>query len=426
MKIPIPFGRTFQDLDVPGTRLKGILESRLHTLEKSLGERELVENALARPIASPPLSELAAGKKRVAIITSDHPRPVPSRVTLPLLLHEIRSTSPDADITVVVATGCHRAMTDDEMRDRFGGDVCERERFLVHDATADDCFEKIGVLPSGGDCIVNKAVLDADLLVAEGFIEPHFFAGFSGGRKAVMPGCANRITVLANHCAEFIANDRSRTGILDGNPIHADMVHAARRASLAFILNVILDADKRIVAAFAGDMDDAHRAGCDFLRRHCEVDAAPADIVVTSNGGYPLDQNIYQAVKGMTGAEASCRPGGVIVIAAECSDGHGGDDFHNAFSVHPTPEAVMREIMSRGRNETEPDQWQTQIFCRVLMKCRVVMVTGPNAPRGMVERLNMEWAPTVADAMRRAGEILGDPGASVTVIPDGVGVIVRE
>lgn len=426
MKISIPYGRSFQELEIPETRLRGILESRFGTLGEPPSERALVENALADPIGSPTLSELAAGRKRVAVITSDHTRPVPSRLTMPLILREIRSASPDADITIIVATGCHRAMTEDEMRDRFGEELYERERFLVHDATAEDCFVKIGQLPSGGDCIVNKAVLDTDLLVAEGFIEPHFFAGFSGGRKAVMPGCANRVSVLANHCAEFIASDRSRTGILDGNPIHADMVYAARTASLAFIVNVVLDAEKKVVAAFCGDMDAAHRAGCDFLRQYCEVPAVPADIVVTSNGGYPLDQNIYQAVKGMTAAEASCRPGGVIIMVAECEDGHGGEEFARMFAVHPTPEALMREILSRGRDRTEPDQWQAQIFCRVLMNCRVIMVTGPRAPRAMIESLNMEWAPSAAAALRRAEEMLGDPDATVTAIPDGVGVIVME
>ena len=424
MEIAIPFGRTTQKLHIPDTRVRGFLESRFRDVEKTFSEKELVENALMNPIASPPLSALAAGKKRIAVITSDHTRPVPSRVTMPLILKELRSTAPDAEITIIIATGCHRLMTDGEIRDRFGDDIHAGETFLVHDAD-DDCFVKLGQLPSGGDCIVNKAIMETDLLIAEGFIEPHFFAGFSGGRKAVLPGCADRSTVLANHCAEFIANDRARTGILDDNPIHADMLYAARKASLAFIVNVVLNADKKIVAAFCGDMDKAHRSGCDFLLKYCEVAAVPADIVLTSNGGYPLDQNIYQAVKGMTAAEACCRPGGVIIIASECDDGHGGEDFYNAFATESTPAALMERILMRNRAQTERDQWQTQIFCRVLMKHRVIMVTGPNAPRAMVERLNMLWAPSVESALKQAEELLDMPDADVTVIPDGVGVIIR-
>ena len=424
MNISIPFGLSFKDFAISETRLKGILEADFGKETVPLSERETVENALAHPVASPTLKALAAGRKRVAVITSDHTRPVPSRITMPLLLRDIRSASPDAEITIIIATGCHRAMTEDEMRERFGEEVYAREKFLVHNAVAEECFVKIGQLPSGGDCIVNKAILETDLLIAEGFIEPHFFAGFSGGRKAVLPGCSNRISVLANHCSRFIADERARTGILDGNPMHTDMLYAARKASLAFILNVVLDKEKKITAAFCGDMEAAHEAGCAFLQSHCEVPSVQADIVVTSNGGYPLDQNLYQAVKGMTTAESCCRPGGVIIMVAECVDGHGGKEFIDMFAVHPTPEALMQEILSRGPDQTEPDQWQSQILCRILSKCHVIMVTGPNAPKDMIERVNMEWAPSIDEALRKAEARLGNPQASVTVIPDGVGVIV--
>jgi Uncharacterized conserved protein len=426
VKIAIPFGRTSQEIDIPDARVGGVLRSRFGDMKTTLSEKELVENALKNPIGAPSLSTLAAGKKRIAVITSDHTRPVPSRITMPLILRELRSASPDAEITIVIATGCHRAMTDEEIRDRFGDEIHDREKFLIHDSADDACFVKIGQLPSGGDCIINKAVMDTDLLIAEGFIEPHFFAGFSGGRKAVLPGCANRETVLANHCAEFIASDKARTGILDGNPIHVDMMYAARQASLAFIVNVVIDSEKKIVAAFAGDMETAHREGCEFLRKYSAVPVIPADIVVTSNGGYPLDQNIYQAVKGMTAAEACCRRGGVIIIASECDDGHGGDSFYRSFEKEPTPDGVMRQILLRKRNQTEPDQWQTQIFCRVLMRARVIMVTGPKTPRAMVEHMNMEWAPSVSAALTRADELLGTTDSKITVIPDGVGVIVEE
>ncbi len=426
MKLPIPFDTGFLELDLPDRRIAGVVRSRLSELASSQSETALVAASLAAPLASAPLAELAKGKKRVCVITSDHTRPVPSRITLPPLLAEIRRGSPQAEITILVATGCHRAMTEKEMRQRFGDDVFERERFLVHDCSDDDAFVSIGTLPSGGDCIVNRAIMDTDLLVAEGFIEPHFFAGYSGGRKAVLPGCANRVTVLANHCAEFIDSPLARTGILDGNPIHADMLYAARTAKLAFILNVVLDPEKRIVASFAGDMEQAHRAGCDFFASYGEAAAVKAPIVITSNGGYPLDQNLYQAVKSMTAAEACAEKGGVIIVASACRDGHGGEDFFHAFSRIPTAEGVMREFLSRSREQTEPDQWQTQILCRILIKHPVIMVTGPGAPRAMIEAMNMRWAPTLPDALHQAERILANPEAAVTVIPDGVGVIIRE
>ncbi|MCD8350826.1 MAG: nickel-dependent lactate racemase [Planctomycetaceae bacterium] len=425
MKLPIPFDSGFLELDLPDRRIAGVVRSRLAELRSTQSERDVVEAALAAPIGSPPLAELAKGKRRVCVITSDHTRPVPSRITLPPLLAEIRRGSPEADISIVIATGCHRAMTEEEMRDRFGDDVFEAERFLVHDCGDDATFASIGTLPSGGDCLINRVVLDTDLLVSEGFIEPHFFAGYSGGRKAVLPGCANRVTVLANHCAEFIDSPLARTGILDGNPIHADMMYAARAANLAFILNVVLDPDKKIVAAFAGDMERAHRTGCDFFASYGEAPAVKARMVVTSNGGYPLDQNLYQAVKSMTAAEACAVEGGVIIVASACRDGHGGEDFLHAFSRIPTAEALLREFLSRGRRETVPDQWQTQILCRILTHHHVIMVTGPGAPPEMIRAMNMRWAPTLADAVREGERLLGDTEAEVTVIPDGVGVIIR-
>jgi nickel-dependent lactate racemase len=341
---------------------------------------------------------------------------------MPLLLEEIRAGNPAAEITILVATGLHRIMTGEEIAARFGPEVSSSENIVVHDCHDEKNLVALGTLPSGGSLIVNRLVAECDLLVSEGFIEPHFFAGYSGGRKAVLPGVAGYKTVLANHCAEFIAHDRARTGILDGNPIQCDMVFAAKTAKLAFIVNVVLDADKKIIAAFAGDFCAAHLEGCDFLKDLAGIKPIPADIVITGNGGYPLDQNVYQAVKGMTGAEASILPGGVMVIAAECCDGHGGEAFYDTFKDTRSLEEVMRAITARGRDETLPDQWQSQIFLRVLLKHKVIMVSSV-APE-MIERLNMIPAASLQDAVAKAEELLGKKDASVTVIPDGVSVII--
>jgi nickel-dependent lactate racemase len=282
----------------------------------------------------------------------------------------------------------------------------------------------LGTLPSGGELVINRLAAECDLLLSEGCIEPHFFAGFSGGRKSILPGIASYKTVLANHCAEFISHDRSRTGILDGNPIHEDMIFAAKAANLAFILNVVLGGDKRIIAAFAGDADRAHRRGCDFLAELAGVSPLPADIVITGNGGYPLDQNIYQAVKCMTGAEASVNLGGVIIVASECGDGHGGEEFYETFRDTDFPEDVTRVICERGRNETKPDQWQIQIFMRILAKHKVIMVASV-APE-MIEHMGMIPASSIEDALEKAGRLLKNNSASVTVIPDGVSVVVGQ
>ncbi len=325
MRVSIPYGTSTLSCDIPDSRLKAVLVSSLHELKADAPEREIVRKSLDNPIGSPRLRDLAKGKENVVIISSDHTRPVPSAIIMPLLLEEVRAGNPDAQITILVSTGGHRATTPEELLKKYGPEIVKNERIVVHDSHDDTSLVHVGTLPSGGDLILNKLAVEADLLVAEGFIEPHFFAGFSGGRKSVLPGVASYTTVMANHCAEFIAHERARTGILEGNPIHIDMVFAARKVGLAFVCNVVIDAEKHIVAAFSGDMEAAHEKGCEFVAKYGRVKAVPADIVITSNAGYPLDQNLYQAVKSMTAGEASCRKGGVIIVAAECSDGHGGE-----------------------------------------------------------------------------------------------------
>ena len=423
MNIQLPYGKGFQTLEVPDARLQGVLNAELHGWVPAKSPAALVEEALMDPVGSLPLAELARGKRRIVLIASDHTRPVPSRLIVPPMLRELRRGSPDADITILVATGCHRGTTEAELTAKFGEELVGREHIVVHDCDRSD-FTYAGKLPSGGSCILNRLVMDADLVVAEGFIEPHFFAGFSGGRKSILPGIANRETVLYNHCAEFIASPRARTGVLEDNPIHRDMLWAARRAGLAFVVNVVLNERKEVIFAAAGDMEAAHAAGCRFLSGLCRVPAVPADIVVTTNGGYPLDQNIYQAVKGMTAAEPCVRPGGVIVMLARSEDGHGGENFYHQMADEPDIEKTLALFLSRDRGETVPDQWQTQIFIRVLQRARVVYVS--DAPADMVRALHMIPASDVREGLRIAEELLGNPDAAVTVIPDGVSVIVQQ
>ena len=280
----------------------------------------------------------------------------------------------------------------------------------------------LGRLPSGGELIVNELVTSADLVCSEGFIEPHFFAGFSGGRKSVLPGIASRITVMANHCSEFINDPHSRTGILEGNNIHKDMVWAARRAGLAFICNVVINAEKKVIYAVSGDVEKAHEKGCAFLSKLCAVKALPADVAISTNGGYPLDQNIYQSVKGMTAAEATVRQGGVIIMVASCNDGHGGESFFRQISDASSLEKAMDQILARGRNETIPDQWEAQILLRILMKARVILVS--QAPDEMIKAMHMIPAHDIKSAMDMARDIIGRTDVSVTAIPDGVSVMV--
>jgi len=422
VRIKLPYGRRSIIVDIPEDRLNGVLISLAHKYTTLKSEKDILKRALSKPIDTPRLKELVQGKEKIVVISSDHTRPVPSHVTMPLILGEIREMNPKVDIHILVATGFHRASTETELRDKYGNEIVDNEKIVIHDSRDEGSMVKVGILPSGGDLILNKLAVEADLLIAEGLIEPHFFAGFSGGSKSILPGIASHTTVLANHCSEFIAHKRARAGILKGNPIHKDMLYAAQKANLAFILNVVINANKKVINAFAGHSEKAHFKGCKFISEHVRVKAEPADIVITTNGGYPLDQNIYQSVKSMTAAEATCKEGGIIIVVSECIDGHGGDSFYSTFTDADSVQEITDDIMLRNRNETLPDQWESQILARILLRYKVIMVT--DAPKEIVENMHMKWAASVVEAIEMADEILGGLN-KITIIPDGVSVIVQ-
>lgn len=421
--ISLPYGTGEISAQVEESQLLGIVQSQLEEYEAEKSPEELLCQAMENPIGTSRLEELAKGKKKVVVLCSDHTRPVPSKLILPPMLEAIRRGNPQAEITLLIATGCHRGTTRQELVNKLGAEMAEKEHILIHDCAAEEDMVDLGILPSGGRLRINKAAVEADLLVAEGFIEPHFFAGFSGGRKSVLPGIAARETVYANHCSQFIDDPHARAGILEGNPIHRDMVWAARKAGLAYIVNVVLGGKGQVIGAFAGDFDEAHRAGTEFLASLCQKEAPEADIVVTSNNGYPLDQNIYQAVKGMSTAEVACRKGGVIVIAARCEDGNGGEVFWRTFQEEKDPKVIMDTILATPQDKTQADQWQSQVFARVLMKCRVVLVS--QAPDEMVRDLHMTPAHSLEEGLRLAQEMLGEPQAKILVVPQGISTILR-
>ena len=423
-KVAFHYGKEKIEHTFSDNELIGVLESSINEYTPDLSEAELVKKAIASPIGTHLLSELAKGKKNVVIIASDHTRPVPSKLIIPPILEEIRKGNPEAMVTILIATGCHRGTTVDELVSKFGEDIVNNERIVIHDCDDRENLIDIGTLPSGSPCEINRLAVEADLLVAEGFIEPHFFAGFSGGRKSVLPGVAGRSTVLGNHCSEFIASENARTGILNNNPLHKDMLWAAKEAKLAFIVNVVLNADKEVIFAVAGDVEKAHTAGTSFLNDQCRVSAIPADIVISTNGGYPLDQNVYQAVKGMTAAEATVKGGGVIIMLARSNDGIGGDHFFHQLADESDINKTLALFMSRDKSETVPDQWQTQVMLRVLNKARIIYVSEMDDKT--IAQMHMIPAKTLPEAIEIAKKIVGSANATVVAIPDGISVIVQK
>jgi nickel-dependent lactate racemase len=428
MEIRVPFGKGTVTCRVSDERKVYVLHTKEAAPQqpmqsgKAKSEIDVIKDALMNPIGSIPLSELARGKKKVVVITSDHTRPVPSSLTLPLMAAEIRKGAPDADITFLIAPGTHRATTQEEMLAKFGADFVKKEKIVVHDPRDKANLIDLGVMPSGGRCIINKMAATADLLCADGFIEPHPMAGFSGGRKSVLPGIASMETVLACHCSEFTLHPNARPGCIDGNPINDDMFFAGRAAKLAFILNVVLDKDKKVIGAFAGDLEKAWRKGCAFLAEHAGVKAVKTPIVISSNGGYPLDQNMYQSNKCIQQADLVCADGGVIIAVDECSDGHGGQIFYDTFTGR-TPRAVADEINARTKKQTQPDQWASQYLANILVKHPVIYVT--KAPKAMIENFSMKWAPSLVDALAMAEEIVKDKNAAITVMPASLNVLVE-
>ena len=418
--IAIPYYTSTLDIHVEEENLKAVITAKMHEFKTDKSEVELVKEALENPIGTPPLRELAKGKNKVVIVTSDHTRAGPSKITLPLEREEIRKGKPDADITILIATGLHRPTTPEEQRRMFGDEIFEHEKIAVNMAFQPEDYVNMGTLPSGAEFHVNHLATECDLLICEGFIEPHFFAGFSGGRKSILPGICSQETVNENHSYKAIASKYSKTGVLEHNPIHEDMVCAARMVNVQFILNVALNAEKKVIAAWAGDLEEAHAQGVAFIREWSQCPSITGDIVVTSNGGYPLDQNLYQSPKAVATAEACAGEDGVIIMCCSCADGMGGTHFERLIQMG-TPEEIDAYLSKIPPKETIPEQWCPQIYARILHKHKMILVTTYLDPE-TVKRCNMIPASTPDEALEIAYQMKGRD-ASVVVIPDGVSVL---
>ena len=421
MELILPYGKGHKNLQLADAQVQQVLTSK-PAPQTSKTEQAIVEKALHRPIGTKRLQDLAIHKEKIVIIASDHTRPVPSRILMPLILKEIRKGNPHAQITILIATGLHRETKREELIAKFGEEIVEKETIIVHDCDDQKHMRFLGILPSKGELWINAIAAEADLLLAEGFIEPHFFAGFSGGRKSVLPGVASRASVMYNHNSLFISSEHARCGVLKDNPLHKDMLFAARKAHLAFIVNVVLDEQKKIIYAVAGDVQKAHANGVAFVRKHNQVYAQPTDLVIVTNGGYPLDQNLYQAVKGLSAAERAVKEGGVILLLAEAIDGHGGEMFYRMFEEERDLATLMEKILAIKAEDTVPDQWQVQVLVRVLLKARVILVSSLDDKT--VRNFHMVPAHSLDEAMNFAKAMLPKEAFSINVIPDGVSVII--
>jgi len=414
MKITLPYGRTGLELELPDSVhvIRGPSETPLDE------PAEAVARALETPIDSSPLRSLVRPDHRVAIVHSDITRATPNALLLPPLLAALeRAGVNDANITLINATGMHRVQTDEELSAMLGEAVARRYRRVQHDARDASMLARVGRTSSGNDLAVNRAWVEADFRIATGFIEPHFFAGYSGGPKAVLPGIAGESSILYNHRASNIDHPRATWGVTDGNPVWEEMAEAARLARTDFLVNVTLDAEKRVTGVFAGDPVSAHRAGCAHVRSFAmaAVDA-PFDIVITSNSGYPLDQNLYQAVKGMSAAAQITAYGGSIMLAAACEEGlPAGSCYDRLLSRFRDPESFLTALEDGAVSEAE--QWQVQVQAKILFK-NEVFLHSDGLEAAEIERAMLR---PCADIPSKLGELLRRYGdrARVAVMPDG-------
>lgn len=409
----IPYGEGYQSVILDDRQVVGCLERKKYIPDRS--QESIVLAALQHSVGSPRLSVLCQNIHRLLLITNDLTRPMPSRITVPLLIEEARALNRDLEITIIIASGLHRAMTGEELVEKLGADIVNNYRIVVHVARDENSLTSLGTLKSGNELWVNREIASHDLVIAEGFIEPHWLAGFSGGRKSIIPGVAGWKTIMNNHSAHNVDHPRCRAGILTGNPAHEEFTEAAMMAGLKFILNVTLDEHKRITNAFAGETIAAHGQGCEFVRQYAEVTATPADIVITSNGGYPLDLNFYQSVKGLDTASKVVKKDGIIIICTECREGVGQRNFYDIFKKYGDPELILRKMHAK---EIEiVDQWSAQIIARIITRCRVFVVSSCLDAEDMAQ-MGMGLFTDLQAAISEALSIKGDQ-ASICLIPEG-------
>ena len=373
---------------------------------------QALQEAIRHPISSSSLANLVPPLGSIVVVISDSTRPAPNRLMLEALLAELGDDAAGR-MHVLVATGLHRPTRDDELDRMLGPDLRRRLRITNHDAHDTTSLRAIGRTSSGRPVLINRRYLDADVRITLGLIEPHFFAGFSGGAKLIMPGVAGEASILRNHDAEMIGHPKARWGTLAGNPIHREQREAARLAGCDFSLNVTIAGDGAITGIFAGALEPAHDAGC---RAALEAAMQPVDqaydVVVTTNGGHPLDLNLYQAVKGMDAAAQIVRRGGHIVMAAECREGAGHGDFVRILREHRTPRAMTRAIQDAPH--VRGDQWQNQIFGRVLDSATVHLHAG-----GLTDdEVRAAHCVPCPDVARRTRELVGE-SSRVCVLPRG-------
>ena len=413
MNVELAYGRGRLSVDFPDGRTTVLEPSYVDGLPD---EAAAIRQALQAPVGAPPLASLVGRDRTVAIAVCDVTRPMPSRTLLPVLLGELAHV-PDERIVILIATGTHRATNRAELVEMLGEPIVARYRVVNHDAFDDAGLAWLGEVQPRVPVWLNRLWVEADFRITTGFVEPHFFAGFSGGPKLVAPGLAGFRTTMRLHDAEMIASPNARWGVTDGNPIHDAIRRIATHVGVHFSVDVAINRDRRITSVAAGELFAVHAAMTGRVKRSAmQACAAPFDVVVTTNSGYPLDQNLYQTIKGLSAAAQVVKPGGAIVCAAECADGlpsHG--EYGAILRERDSPQALLEMICAPGHNRH--DQWEVQIQAQIQQRAAVFLKTGGLSP----EAVRAAHLTPIDDVGSTAREQLDRAGseARLCVLPEG-------
>jgi lactate racemase len=419
MKLKLDYGRTGLDVTLPDANLVGPLSIR--PAPPLADPQAAILEAMANPIGSRPLAELARGRKDACIVICDITRPVPNKLILPPMLRTLEAAGiPRDKITILIATGLHRPNEGDELVELVGADIAANYHCVNHFGKDRDSHDYLGTTPNGVPAWLDSRYVRADLKISTGLIEPHLMAGYSGGRKVICPGIAALETVRIWHGPRFLEHPKADCGSVAGNPVHEENTRIALMAGCDFIVNVSLDGARQITWVGAGDMIQAWEAGVRFVEKVVKAPIPePVDIVVTSCAGYPLDTTWYQAVKGLTGALSIVKQGGTIILAASLSEGLGSHEFQQMLATSP----YMRKY-GDPRPDTEAvaafcemDEWQLVMFSKVLARCKVKVVSDGLSPETL-RRCLVEPAPSVEAAVADCLAEYG-PNARIAVIPKG-------
>ncbi len=425
MRVDFAFGKSGLLLELPEGFRYRVLEARSAL---PLGDpRAVLEHALDSPIASPSLTELAAGKASAAISVCDITRPVPNRDILPPVLARLEAAGISRDkISILIATGLHRPATEGEIREICGEDIPRVYRVANHHAREISEHRYLGRTGSGTPVYIDARFVSADLRITLGFIEPHLMLGYSGGRKLVAPGLAAAETISVLHSPKFMRNPKATEGSIEGNPLHQELLEIARMAGHDFMVDVSLtrtqhEGRRSIAGVFAGNPVEAHRKGVEFVSRAMlETIEEPADAVITSSGGYPLDLTFYQAIKGITAASHVVKSGGEILLLAGCQEGTGSPEFTAMLRENPSDKQFLEKIANAP---VVPDQWQLE---------KLALVTARNGVSFYVPGLPQEyhrcvWGTVQTDIEEAVGSLTGSlpRNAQVALIPEGPYVLAR-